>query len=250
MVLLKGKPSSLEDRQGLIEISLTTSSPTVSLSAPEDPINPFRIILTVRMAASSRPGTPITICTHGTVLDTSSAEKVGFDILALGAFNGLECISDDEHRDKKKISLGNWRPNIRHPNPSADMKERDWLTWLTIPPASSEASIQITHDLPLSRMLRYENTLGKDDLKPGESYRLRMNPGYVGTSWWCWGDWQHDLKDKKFSEWRRGWDGYNFGVEKPEPDVVEREGWVLGEDPAELWFEDRSPDGVSFTFVE
>lgn len=62
------------------------------------------------------------------------------------------------------------------------------------------------------------------------------------------------MEGKKFSEWRKGWEGWNFGVEELGKDVVEREGWVVGEDPEELWIEDRTvgdKDGrVVVTFVE
>ena len=241
MVLLKGKPSSLEDRQAQVEISLSTSSPTISLSGPEDPNKPFCLVLTVRITASSRPGRPITICASDTVLDTRPPD---IDIMAVGAFEPLQCTTDPQ----KTISLGNWRPNIRHPDPSPDMKERDWLKWLTVP--VEEGSVQITHDLPLSRMFKYESTLKPQDIKPGESYRVRMNPGHVGTMWWCWGDLEGDLREKKFSQWRRGWDGWNFGVEKPNPDVIEKEGWVLGEDLDRLWFEDTTSNGIVIQFVE
>lgn len=102
--------------------------------------------------------------------------------------------------------------------------------------------------------MQYEPDLKKEDIKPGEEYSIGLDPGYVGTTWWCWGDLEGDLEGKKFSEWRKGWEGWNFGVEELGKDVVEREGWVVGEDPEELWIEDRTvgdKDGrVVVTFVE
>lgn len=112
----------------------------------------------------------------------------------------------------------------------------------------------VSHDLPLSRIFQYESDLAREDIKPGEEYSIRLDPGYVGTMWWCWGDLEGDLKGKKFSEWRKGWEGWNFGVEELEKDVIEREGWVVGEDPEELWVEDRTVGDkngrVVITFVE
>jgi len=59
-----------------------------------------------------------------------------------------------------------------------------------------------------------------------------------------------DLKGNFFSpSGRRGWDGWNLGVEKPDLERVEREGWVLGEDPVELWVQDGG-EGAEFRFVE
>lgn len=135
------------------------------------------------------------------------------------------------------------------------MRHREWLQFVTIPAASAaQPTLTISHDLPLSRIFQFEPDLSKEDIKPGESYSIRLDPGYVGTMWWCWGDLEGDLKEKSFSEWRKGWDGYNFGVDEPGKDVVDREGWVVGEDPEELWVEDRTAgdgDGrVVMTFVE
>lgn len=64
-------------------------------------------------------------------------------------------------------------------------------------------------------------------MKLGEEYSIGLSKGYVGTMWWCWGD----LKKKKSSGWRKGWDGYNLGgVEKPRgrKGGEEEAGWVVG----------------------
>ena len=56
-----------------------------------------------------------------------------------------------------------------------------------------------------------------------------------------------DLKDKKLSAWQ---EGINFEkAEKPTPEQVENEGWVLGGNPAELTFEDRT-GSAEFQFVD
>lgn len=80
---------------------------------------------------------------------------------------------------------------------------------------------------PMKRLVELNSVnriIPRADIRPGEVYRLRMDPEHVGTMWWCWGDLEGELKGKPFSEWRHGWDGYSFGVVKPEPDVVERKG--------------------------
>lgn len=126
------------------------------------------------------------------------------------------------------------------------------MQFITIP--SSGSVVVVSHDLPLSRIFKYESDLTKEDIKPGEEYSIRLDQRYVGVMWWCWGDLEGDLKEKKLSEWRKGWEGWNAGVEELEKDVVEKEGWVVGEDPEELWVEDRTvgdKDGrVVIKFVE
>lgn len=73
----------------------------------------------------------------------------------------------------------------------------------------------------------------------------------MGTTWWCWGDLDGDLRGKKFSPWRKGWEGRNVGVEKPSKEEMDGEGgeWVVGEDLRELWVEGRNDHAV-FQFVE
>ncbi len=247
MVLLKAKPCPLSSRQALLTLTLSTSSPTLSLSPSPSDEDPFRLNITLRIEASAQPSRPITIATSDTVLDPAT--------LSQGSIGALQSTSDPS----KKISLGNLRPNIRHPDQPLDMRHRPWLQFITIPAddavaAAAAAPVVISHDLPLSRIFQFESDLSKEDIKPGEEYSIQLDPGYVGTMWWCWGDLEGDLKGKKFSEWRKGWDGWNFGVEEPGKELVEKEGWVVGEDPEQLWVEDRTAGDdegrVVFKFVE
>lgn len=97
-------------------------------------------------------------------------------------------------------------------------------------------------------MFKYEGTLTKDDLKAGDVYHFGINSGYLGTTWWCWGDMEGDLKDKKLSAWQ---EGINLGkAEKPTLEQVEKEGWVLGGNPTELAFEDRTGVWISSFLIE
>lgn len=56
----------------------------------------------------------------------------------------------------------------------------------------------------------------------GEEYSIALSGGYLGTMWWCWGDLEGDSKERRFSEWRKGWERYNLGgIEKPGKDEEE-----------------------------
>ncbi|KAI4189809.1 MAG: hypothetical protein LQ346_005057 [Caloplaca aetnensis] len=240
MVLLKLKCPP-ERRKAVVAVSLSTSSPTCSLGAAEGSNPPFQVVLALRLENSSQPGRPVTICTQGTVFAPAD-EGGGLDTLALGTVGPLFSNSDAQ----KKISLGHFKPHHARAErpPSADLKERDWLNFLTIP---ADGVVQVRHDLPLSRMFRYEDSLTKDDLKAGDTYHFGINSGYLGTTWWCWGDLEGDLKDKKLSAWQ---EGINFEkAEKPTPEQIEKEGWVLGANPAELAFEDKT-GSAQFRFVD
>lgn len=105
----------------------------------------------------------------------------------------------------------------------------------------------VRHDLPVSQTLRYEDSLTKNELKPRITYHFGITSGYLDTTWWCWGDLEGDLKDKKLSAWQ---EGTNFEkAEKPTPEQVEKEGWVLGANPAKLALEDKT-GSAEFQFVD
>ncbi|KAI4265171.1 MAG: hypothetical protein L6R38_009608, partial [Xanthoria sp. 2 TBL-2021] len=161
MVLLKLKCSP-ERRKAVVAVTLSTSSPTCSLST-EDPSAPFHLILTLRLENSTQPGRAITIRTGGTVF-APSPEGGGLDTLALGTFGPL--ISNDN--PEKKINLGQLKPHYLHTGggpPSNNLKEREGIHFLTIP---ADGSVQVRHDLPLSRMFKYEGSLMENNLKPGD----------------------------------------------------------------------------------
>lgn len=111
------------------------------------------------------------------------------------------------------------------------------LLLLTIP---AKWSVEVTHDLPVSRMFLHEHKLTGHDVV-GETWRLGLNDGYVGTTWWCFGDLEGDLAGKHLSPWHEG-----MRV-SPTPEVGED--WVLGLHPMELVFQDQSGD-AQFQFVE
>ncbi|KAL9611159.1 MAG: hypothetical protein Q9167_004181 [Letrouitia subvulpina] len=229
MVLLKFKCTP-DRRKAVVNVSTSTSSPTLSLSAAEESSRTFQIVITLSIGETSQPGRAITICTYGSVFNPSSQDG-GLDTLALGTIGEVHSSADV----RKRISLGNLKPHLAHgaDAKSPDLKQREWLRFITIP---TEGHVQIAHNMPIDRIFKYEDRLSKSDLQPGETYRFNLNPGYVGTSWWCWGDLDTDLKDKKLSAWQ---EGINIDkAEKPDEETIANENWILGGNPAELVFEE------------
>lgn len=267
MVLIKTR-SPLSSRAALITLTVTTSPPTISLSSPTS----LQITITARISASIHPGEAITLSTTGTILDTN---KHSFDVLAKGAVT-LVAVDNSHDDERKTISLGMLRPHQTHPEPvPRDMWEREWMQFLTVPAAlasdpdsisppqkedvkKEEALVRVTHTISPERMFAQERPTRREELSPGDRYAVRLNPGYVGTTWWCWGDdGDHDgdaeseatKRKRKFSEWRKGNPVWNFaGVEKP-PEG--EEGWVVGEELGTLWFEvAKGNGGAEWEFVE
>ena len=189
--------SPLSSRAALITLSVTTSPASISLSSPTS----LQIIITVRISASIRPGESITLATTRTVLDTNWHS---YDVLAKGALT-LVAVDNNHDSERKTISLGKLRPHQTYPKPvPQDMREREWMQFLTVPAAfasnpstsppqqnggkEEEATVRIMHIVSPERMFAQERATRRGELCPGDRYEVRLNPGYVGTTWWCWGD--------------------------------------------------------------
>ncbi|KAL9003572.1 MAG: hypothetical protein Q9188_003572 [Gyalolechia gomerana] len=201
----------------------------------------FPIILTLCLEHSTQPDQAITVCTRGTAFATSDGDA-GLDTLALGAFSPLTAKSDSQ----KRIKLGTPEASLCEQGRFEILRsERARLARFSDHPSRRE--VEVRHVMPMGQMFRYEDRLSREDLKLGETYRFHIYPDYMGTTWWCWGDLEGNLKDKKLSARQEGIHFEN--AEKPSPERVEEEGWTLGANPAELAFEDTTGD-AEFEFVD
>lgn len=54
------------------------------------------------------------------------------------------------------------------------------------------------HELLLPRLFVHADTVDYGEHDIGERFKMHMSDGYIGTSWWCWGDLKGDLKGKPF----------------------------------------------------
>lgn len=240
MVFIKWKCPP-ERRKATIAISAKPSSPTISVvndttnDKEEEDNEQFQFCISLKIIETTRPGQPITIRTDGSVFAPSHPDG-GLDTLAqrtalLVSTSDASCW----------INLGQFFLHHARPDPplSPDLKERSPMRLLTIP---AEGEVVVAHNLPLARMFEHEGTLKPEDVV-GETWRLRVASGMVGTSWWCWGGLDGELKDKRLSaccDWQY--------CSEPKPTGDE---WVTGCSPKELVFVDQTEDATaSFRFVE
>lgn len=127
---------------------------------------------------------------------------------------------------------------------SKDLRERG-CRFATIPGDGS--LVMITHRLSWERIFKYENKRTKEDLVPGERFAIRINKDYFGTRWWCWGDQESDLKDKRLHAWRPPYDI----EDKPDDEFLRKGNWVLGEEPMTFHWEIVNQDSAAmFEVVE
>lgn len=225
IIKMKCKP---EDRKAIIGVSLTAHPTSVSVSLEtKEPI--LQLVVGLRVIESTQPEKAITVCRSGTIL----AHEDGVDILAQGALGAGLISTSDESRI---ISLGRLKVhNARsEKDDSPNLMDRD-LEFVTVPADGTE--VTITHDLSDNRLFEHSE-IKRGEIRPGETFKMHMDSKYVGTMWWCWGDVNGDLKGKKLHAWQKG---INLGdATKPSQEEIGKEGWVLGEDPSELEFQDKS----------
>ena len=219
----------MADYQGIVEVKLRTSTPTISLHDGTD----FRLILELRLASNAQEGRPVTICLDDTCFQQRGPNEGGFNPLSEGAFHRLERADDSTGRP---IRLGGFRVNRKWTETSNEMRERK-AQLLTIPADGS--SVTVSHALDWPRMFRYAERVTKDDLKPGDRLKTKIEERYLRTDWWCWGDLEGDLKDKKLHYWTPDY----ISEPKPDDDFVRDGNWVLGKESRALGFEDKTEGG-------
>ena len=126
-------------------------------------------------------------------------------------------------------------PNYATVPSIANLRERSWTRFETVPPLGQGALI-ITHDLSLERLFRNTHSLKVTDIQPGERFRIRMTPKRAfRCGWWTFGDMNGgDLKEKKFAEWvlpDEDGDVINLmpGEKRPDIEQMEKDGWVFSQ---------------------
>ena len=202
--------------QATIAFSLSADASEIDLSASDEE-KPLYLTVSARIAWSSEPSKPITVCGLRNALDTKSA-------VDLGAFDMVSQTFPD-----KWISL-NLMPD-RRPSLSNDWPEnlREAMDFITIPSQESGQDVKVQHLLP-RKMILGDLPTGRrknDTLETGELCTIQLNDN-IGIGWWQWGDLGGTLKDKKFA----------VATAETEEDTKEAKGddWVYG-------FEDESSEG-------
>lgn len=237
------------ERSAQLEVTLTTSSPTFSLSQP-DSATPFQLITTARIVSSTEKSSGVTLCTDGSPLDNGNHSR--HDGLFRGAFVPLQSL-DAPGRSIQLAFAGS--PNYGRGPDNANLRERTTTRFETIPPID-HGVLTITHPLTLERMFRQERTLTKEDIKPGEKFRVQLSPRRLNfITWWAFGELDGDLKAKKFARWQLPDGNGNLDDLLPgedEPDVarMENEGWVFSQRRENLTIIANPTEGAVFEIVE
>lgn len=238
----------------LLSVFLTTTNPQISLSSTA-PTNTLTLIVTARITSSTRPTSPITICSNGTIFDNGQHE--GHDGLLKGAILPLQSLTDPDRRIPLAVHRAGSYAN--EPDPSANIREIPWLRFGTIP-AIGQGELVIKHELTPERI--FQNWRRPIDcvVQPGEKYRLKMNPKRLLMDWWQFGSLDEGgkggLKEKKFLRWERPGGALeirNYMPSKRSPDVEKLKGevWVFSKRSYHFKATDESGgEGIVVEFIE
>ncbi|RYP42999.1 hypothetical protein DL768_010141 [Monosporascus sp. mg162] len=239
MLFVRGNANSAT-RQAKLHVGLATSS-TLSLNDPNAALD---VNLSVRIVDSANPGAPITCLVHRTVFQVFAEGDGGVDMFARGAFGSIRGVDSENNHTERRISLGLFRVNETMCSDALDLRERGY-EFLTIPGDGS--AVTVTHRLDWNRIFKYEEKLSKEDLKPGEKFRIGLNKRFIGTSWWCFGDLEGDLKGRRFYAWCE--DDFRDG--RPDDAFLREGNWMLSKDPKLLkWTWSAEDDDITFEVIE
>ncbi|KAK8076487.1 aconitate hydratase 1 [Apiospora phragmitis] len=248
MVFISRKPNPSE-RKAQINVRLS-ASPTLFRSNPDAAL---RLTLTLSLAPSVDVGAgaegddagrgrrPLTFATHRNICEvTEPGYEGGINIFARGGFGLLRSTSGDKTRISRWATSA---PTSGAKGQSEDLLERG-IRFVTVPaPAPAAAGEEeeeqggrsaaaavatVTHTLNWERIFQHADRSERSSREGLES-ELGINRGYMGTMWWCWGDLETDLRDKRLHVWRKTDNGV-YG-EKPDEEFVRKGNWVLGENP-------------------
>ena len=243
MVLIKLKCPP-EDLQATMNVRITTNKPQLSLSSLKargcNPV--LEVLVNLRCTSSTQPSRAITIFTPETIFNANHDPDDGnMDNLARGMLGGgLTCTSNP----KKRISFGYFKIHrVSQENANAaDLRDRPGANFLTVPALDSGKEVTVKYSLTGERIFVFADGMSADDLALGEKYSIGLNDGYVGATWWCWGDLDEELRDKKMHAFAKDTIGLWHGDE-PNVSALEDEGWVVGEKRAQLEFITNEGDG-------
>ncbi|KAJ6560010.1 hypothetical protein B0H19DRAFT_1069718 [Mycena capillaripes] len=200
----------------VMKVTLTTSSPTLSLSNP-DPF--FRLLFDLEIFHSPRPNSALTVSTGRSALDASA--------YSLGAIRLYSMAAGQPYL----LTPGGFPHYARQDEQNKDLlrdPDFDWLKFITVP---ASGSIRVEIPFPLEKILRSTNGVNEEDLKPGMKYRVWMRSTFLGHLglYNYWGDLARDLKDKKLSSYSPfepdsspAEDSADYAAE-----VVAGDGWAL-----------------------
>jgi hypothetical protein len=158
------------------------------------------------------------------------------DNLALDRIGALAC-NKTQDGSQKVILLGYFKVHrARQDGDDApDLRERPDWGFVTVSAQDSGEEAVVTHTLTSERLFAYSEKMTRDDLVVGDEYNIALRQDYVGTTWWCWGGLEDELKEKKLCALSRG-TSLIWSRDPPAEEEAENEGWVLGEDSTQLKF--------------
>jgi hypothetical protein len=195
------------DQEQKVQLSLSLStSPPHTISIHEAfPLEPLRLIATIKQTASPFPDRAITILTKYSCLDTTPSEDAFF----IRAMQSPQITILDPQCPAPELTLRPVGKRITFIRVSGneDLLKRekdDGFTFVTIPPIG-QGHAEVCFELPPERLVR---RLGKKEdlvqdklsqfLRPGDTYRIA--PSDLSIRWWTFGSLE-GLKKGKIARW-------------------------------------------------
>ncbi|KAI1213931.1 uncharacterized protein F4807DRAFT_206060 [Annulohypoxylon truncatum] len=218
-----------------IELSVSVSPDTVSLSRLDEPLN---IIVAAKTISSSKPSSGVVINTRWTALDDRGAG------LFMGALF-LKSISDPA----KVIPFA---PAVSAPYPShppSDLRKSE-LELFKVVPGVDKGELTGTHEINGERIFQYSTKTRPSDISPGSEYRIEFARKRLGAFWWTFED---EAEGKMFFDGMFPDEDDCFGLRAEDPAFIEeryKEGYLYSYQMNDLKYSINEDSSTTIRFVE
>ncbi|KAI1390211.1 uncharacterized protein F4822DRAFT_229232 [Hypoxylon trugodes] len=221
--------------QAEVEISVSVSPDTVSLSRLEDPLT---ITVTAKTISSSKPDFGIWINVRWSALDNRGQ----------GLFRGalvLRSVSDPE-------DIISFAPAVRVSYSTAgfdpDLRKNEFEHFLLLP-GVGEGELTSTHEITGERIFQY-SSIQPSDVSPDFEYRIEFTEKWLGVHWWTFED---EAEGKMFFEGIKSDEDGMWGLRDDDPAFVAeryKEGYIYSNNLRDFKYIVKEDPPATITFVE
>ncbi|KAI0895015.1 hypothetical protein F4806DRAFT_497717 [Annulohypoxylon nitens] len=218
-----------------IELSVSVSPSTVSLSRLSEPLN---IIVSAKTVSSSKPSSGVLVNTRWTALDDREAG------LYMGALF-LKSVSDPDRVIPFAPAVSAPRPS----HPPLDLRQSE-LELFKVVPGVGKGELTATHEISGERIFQYSTDISPSDITPGSEYSVEFAQKRLGAFWWTFED---EAEGKMFFEGMFPDEGGCFGLRAEDPAFVEeryKEGYLYSYQMNDLNYRVKENSPAIIKFVE
>ncbi|CAJ2514253.1 Uu.00g023720.m01.CDS01 [Anthostomella pinea] len=217
-----------------ISLTLTLSTPTLSLSHPDEPLT---IKVTATTLSSSKPAVGIIVNARWTILDDRlTAYRYPLRLRSVREPESFIPLSP-------AVRISGARPPVE-----LDLRRSEMERFLVVP-GMRRGGVEVEQKVTVGRIFEYSG-MKPSDIQPGSEYRFEVPNGSLPPQWWTFKD---EAEGKRFAEGILPDENGFHGLKADDPAEVERlyrEGWLYSYPIRDCKFTVETEPGAVVRFVE